>query len=94
MRRNWQAIGFGAVFAFFLQGLLASAAERQDWDQEKAEAKVREVLAVEATGKLPWDDIAWETDPDAAVRRAQEEGKPLFLFLFLKKDVGPPEAPC
>lgn len=77
-----------------LAGISLTADERAPWDQEKAEQTVNEVLILEKAGKKPWDEINWETDPTAAVERSRRENKPLFLFLFMKKDVGPPDAPC
>ncbi|MEM7698682.1 MAG: hypothetical protein AAF236_09795 [Verrucomicrobiota bacterium] len=73
---------------------LASGNERPDWDQKEAIAKVKEVIAIEETGKLPWDEIAWESNIDSAISRAQAEDMPLLVYLYLQKDSGPPEAPC
>lgn len=86
---------FFAGSAFLsLAGLSSLVAnERAAWDQEKAKAKVQLVLEVEATGQ-PWENIPWEMDPEVAAQRAAEEQKPIFVFFFLKKDSGPPEAPC
>jgi hypothetical protein len=72
---------------------LAGAQERPEWDQEKAVAKVKGVLAVEAAGR-PWDKVAWLTDIDQAVAEARKQDKPLFVYFFLKKNVGPKDAPC
>jgi hypothetical protein len=68
--------------------------QRPAWDQKAAEAKVRGLLAIENGQTRPWDRIAWETDPNAAALRAQRENKPLFVFFYLKKNVGPADAPC
>jgi hypothetical protein len=69
-------------------------AKRPDWDQKKAVEKVQAVLAVEEKGDLPWDQIAWETDPKTAAGRAEKERKPVFVYFYLKKSVGPASAPC
>ena len=66
---------------------------REDWDQDKALAKVQQVLELEETGQ-PWNEIKWLTDPKHAVEEAQEQGKPILVFFYLKTEVGPPEAPC
>jgi hypothetical protein len=68
--------------------------KRPDWDQKQAVKKVKEVLAVEEKGELPWDKIGWLDDPKKAAERAEEEQKPLFVYFFLKKNVGPAAAPC
>jgi len=67
-------------------------ATRPDWDQEKAVALVQKVIAVEETGQ-PWKKIAWMTDVDAAIARAQKENKPIFLYFSVVKG-GPAAAPC
>ena len=69
-------------------------AKRPEWDQKKAVEKLNNMLAVEEEGKLPWDDIAWQTDPAKAAALAQKEQKPIFIYFFLKKNVGPAAAPC
>ena len=68
--------------------------KRPDWDQKKAVEKLKDVLALEEKGQLPWDEIAWLTDPAAAAARAKTEQKPIFVYFFLKKNVGPAAAPC
>ena len=68
--------------------------ERREWDQEKAIEAVEAVIALEERGDLPWDDINWETDAEKVAKQAKEEQKPIFVFLYLKKDVGPADAPC
>jgi len=74
---------------------LSSAQDkRSDWDQKKALEKVKGLIALEEKGELPWDNIAWLTDPAKAAALAQKEQKPIFVFFFLKKDIGPANAPC
>ena len=68
--------------------------ERPEWDQEKAIKTVKAVIALEERGELPWDDINWETDAEKVAKQAEKEQKPIFVFLYLKKDVGPADAPC
>ena len=70
------------------------AAKRPDWDQKKAVQKVKDLIALEEKGDLPWDKIAWQTDPDKASALAQKEQKPVFVYFFLKRNVGPATAPC
>ena len=66
-----------------------------DWDQKKAVEKVKCILALEAKGDMfSWDKIAWKTDPAEAAALARKEQKPIFVFFFLKKNVGPAAAPC
>jgi hypothetical protein len=65
----------------------------RSWDQSKAKSKVANVLKVEQTGE-PWDKIPWLTDPDKAVEQANRDDKPVFVFFYLAKKVGPPSAPC
>lgn len=50
-------------------------------------------VALEQSGQ-PWDKITWKTDVAEAVAIAQKEQKPIFVFFFLKKNVGPVDAPC
>lgn len=69
-------------------------AKRPDWDQQKAVALVKQLIAQEERGDFGWDKIAWQTDPEKAVALARQEQKPIFLFFFLKKNVGPAAAPC
>jgi len=82
-----------AVSCLVAAVVLAEEPTRRVWDQEKAVANVERVLAMEAEGQ-PWDKIAWETDAAKAVARAEAENKPIFVYLFLKKKVGPAAAPC
>ena len=82
------------MMACLAPGLAVAQETRTDWDQKKAAEKVKGIVALEEKGELPWDKIAWHTDPAKAVALAQKEQKPIFLFFFLKKDVGPTDAPC
>ena len=68
--------------------------DRPVWNQEKAEAILNGIIAEEDKGNFAWDKIAWETDVQKAVARARKEQKPIFSYLFLKRDVGPKNAPC
>ncbi|MEM0970799.1 MAG: hypothetical protein AAF191_02880 [Verrucomicrobiota bacterium] len=63
------------------------------WNQEKAKAKVQHVLDLEEQGLL-WDAIPWIADPALAASKAARLDKPIFIFLYLKTEIGPPEAPC
>lgn len=74
-------------------GFLADK-DRPEWDQKKAEAILEGILEMEKKGDFGWEKIKWETDAKKAVARAKKEDKPLFTYLFLKRDVGPKEAPC
>ena len=65
-----------------------------EWDQKKAVERIKQLITLEEKGELPWDKIAWKTDPAEAAALAQKEQKPIFVFFFLKKDVGPANAPC
>lgn len=71
----------------------ASKGDDRSWNQEAARRKVEEALRIEAVGR-PWDDIAWEIDPSRAADRARREDKPLLVYFYLAKPVGPPAAPC
>ena len=73
--------------------LLLMVQDRPEWDQKKAVETVRGVLEIEKGGR-PWDKIEWVEDADQAVERAQKEKKPIFVYFFLKKKVGPANAPC
>lgn len=64
------------------------------WDQERAVATVNEVIAIEQESEIPWDKIEWKTDPHEVASLARKEQKPIFVYLYLKKNVGPPKAPC
>ena len=67
--------------------------QRASWDQQRAVEIVRGVLETEAGGQ-PWDEIKWRTDPDEAVAEARLEDKPLLVYFYLRKPVGPDDAPC
>lgn len=69
------------------------AGKSRVWDHDQAVAQVEHVLAVEKKGR-PWNEIAWLKDVDEATKRANAEQKPLFVYVFLRKDVGPVDAPC
>ena len=96
--KQWMQRTVIAAMALALPGLVgitfAHADEPRRWNQDEAVARVKKVIEIENSGKLPWDDIAWETDPEKAAARAEKEGKPLFVYMFLKKNVGPETAPC
>lgn len=84
------------IFVFALTLITVAIAEekaRADWDQSKAVDTIRTVKALEAVGQ-PWDKIAWSNNVEEAAARAKREGKPVFVFFFLKKNVGPAAAPC
>ena len=69
-------------------------AKRPDWDQKKAVEMVKGLVAQEEKGEFDWDKIDWKTDPAEAAALAQKEQKPIFVYFFLKKNVGPAAAPC
>jgi hypothetical protein len=83
--------GIAAVFPLF--AFSQEQAKRPEWDQKKAVEAVRRVTQLEQNGQ-PWDRIAWTTNVDEAVTRAQTENKPIFVFFYLQKNVGPAAAPC
>ena len=39
-------------------------------------------------------DGNWQTDPEKASALAQKDQKPIFVYFFLKRNVGPAAAPC
>ncbi len=84
-------VGLTLLLPAALQGQPVS--KRPEWDQQAAVEKVKSVLQREKQGQ-PWDKIAWLTNVEEAVARAQKEQKPLLVYLFLKKNVGPAAAPC
>jgi len=73
---------------------VATAADRPEWNQKKAEKIVGAVLDQEKNGDFAWDKIAWHTDAEKVAKFAAKQGKPIFVYLYLKKDVGPKAAPC
>lgn len=89
-----------AMSAFLILGLAFAQeptkepTKRPDWDQKKAVEIVKGFVAQEEKGDLAWDKIAWKTDPGEAAALAQKEQKPIFVYFFLKKNVGPAAAPC
>ena len=91
---NVRALLIAVLAVCIAPGLALAQEKRPDWDQKKAAEKVKGLIALEEKGDLPWDKIAWQTDPAKAAALAQKEGKPIFVFFFLKKDVGPANAPC
>ncbi len=68
--------------------------KRRKWDQKKAESIVRNILIQEQRGEFPWNNISWQTDPAKVAALAQNQRKPIFVYFFLKKNVGPAAAPC
>ena len=91
---NVRALLIAALAACIAPGFAPAQEKRPDWNQKKAAEIVKGIIALEEKGDLPWDKIAWQTDPAKAAAQAQKEGKPIFVFFFLKKDVGPTNAPC
>ena len=85
-----------AMCAFLFPGLAFAQepAKRPDWDQKKAVEMVKGLVAQEDKGDFDWDKIDWKTDPIKAAALAQKEQKPIFVYFFLKKNVGPAAAPC
>ena len=37
-----------------------------EWDQKKAVERIKQLITLEEKGELPWDKIAWKTDPAEA----------------------------
>ena len=68
--------------------------KRPEWNQKKAVEMVKGLVAQEEKGDFDWDKIEWKTDAAKAVALAQKEQKPIFVYFFLKKNVGPVGAPC
>lgn len=68
-----------------------------EWDQTKAKERVQYILDIEKkipdTG-IPWDKISWMHNEKEAIKKAQKENRPIFAYLFMKTEVGPPDAPC
>jgi hypothetical protein len=97
MPMNARSLTLAVGIALFCTACGEQPAGRPEWDQAKAVALVKKALAVEATGRLPWDDIAWLTDADTAIARARAEEKPILVFYFVKNpgpENGPAAAPC
>jgi hypothetical protein len=69
-------------------------ARRPDWDQRKAVKMVKDLIALEELGDFPWDKVPWEEDSVEAAALARAEQKPILVYFFLKKNVGPAAAPC
>ena len=82
------------VLSAIRDGAADEPAPKREWNQDEALTRVQEVLEIEKSGDLPWDNIAWETDAAKAIERSTKENKPLFVYMFLKKDIGPANAPC
>lgn len=93
---NWKA-GLAMATMTLSLGPLTWAEEKEkrpEWDQEKAVAMVKALIAKEDRGEFDWDKIAWKTNAKEVVALAQKEQKPIFVYFFLKGEVGPKEAPC
>lgn len=86
----WRVLSWFTLLVFFLSPGLA---QERVWDQEAARQKVQATLDLEKTGQ-PWNDIDWMTSIEEAESMARKEDKPVFVFVFLRKPVGPKEAPC
>jgi hypothetical protein len=91
-RRKWLMV-MGGLAVLPVLAIGYGQAQRSAWEQSRAVEMVQRVLRIEESGR-PWDKIVWVTDPEEAATRAKREGKPIFVYFYLKKDVGPPEAPC
>lgn len=83
----------GAEFLLKVAGALADK-DRPVWDQARAEALVEDLKAREEKSDFAWDEIDWETDAEAAAVKAAEDQKPIFVYFYLKGNVGPAAAPC
>jgi hypothetical protein len=55
------------------------------WDQDRAEERVKTVLALEASKTTPWDNIPWLTDVKAATEQASKQNKPIFVYWYVHK---------
>lgn len=84
----------GLAFLLTLTSCSSLSQARPRWDQKEAVRKVKAVKNQEEAGALDWDKIPWHSDPDEAARIAAREQKPIFVFFFLRKNVGPAAAPC
>ena len=89
----------GLLVAFVWIGVVSHViadddSKRPEWDQEQAIAKVKSLIAKEDAEDFAWDAIQWMTDKEAAVERARQEQKPIFLYFFLKGNSGPVKASC
>ncbi len=85
-RTLWALAGIAVLCPAFALG--EEPPKRPDWDQKKAVETVKCLIALDATGQ-PWDKIEWLTNGDKAVTRAKQENKPIFVYFFLKKNLGP-----
>ena len=82
-----------SYLVLLLLALCCTAQAQTTWDQEAARQKVQAVLDLEQQGR-PWNDIPWLTSIKAAEYAAKQKNKPIFLFLYIKKPVGPKDAQC
>ena len=91
-----KALLFSVTVSTILPGLVSAEekSKRRKWDQRKALEIVKGLIAKEDKGEFDWDKIAWQTDPKKAAALAKKEQKPVFVYFFLKKNVGPKAAPC
>lgn len=85
---------FSITCMFFVIGVGIAKAERVEWDQQEAVRRVKSIIAQEKAHNFAWDNIDWTTDPGVAIELAQKKKKPIFLYFYLKGNVGPKEAPC
>ncbi|MGF1583252.1 MAG: hypothetical protein ACFCD0_28365 [Gemmataceae bacterium] len=89
--RVWLTI---TVVALLVPGMTSAqqAKKRRQWDQKEAVAKVKASLEMEKVGQ-PWNDIPWLNDIDKAAALAKKQNKPLFVYFYLKKNLGPATDP-
>lgn len=73
---------------------LSQEKKTRKWDQEEAIKRVKAIIAQEEAGDFAWDKIQWNTDPAEAIALSKKQEKPIFLYFFLKGEVGPAAAPC
>ena len=78
------------ILTLFVPSLASAqqAKKSRKWDQKVAVAKVKSLLKMETEG-TPWNNIPWVRDPNKAVELAKQQNKPIFVYFYLKKNLGP-----
>jgi hypothetical protein len=79
--------------AMILASAITPLALDRVWDQTEARRRVQRVLEIEKSGR-PWDRTRWRKSATEAEAESRATGKPLFLYFYLRKNVGPAAAPC
>jgi len=84
----------GALGGILMLSAAIGADEERVWNQRRAKKIVTLMLELEKTGKRPWNEIRWRTDPAKAIADSKRLGQPLLVFFHVEHEGPPVEACC